>query len=410
MQVDIAVVGAGAGGLAAAASLLKQNPKLSISVFDPADEHYYQPGWTLVGSGIMPQEKTVRSMDSVIPKKVSWVQEAVTEFHPDSDFITLANGDDVTYKVLIVAPGLKVDYDAVPGLQDTLGQNGVSCNYRYDLAPYSWECIKNLKSGKAIFTQPPMPIKCAGAPQKALYLAADYWREQGCLNAIDIQFRNAGAVLFGVADFVPVLNSYVEKYGAKLEFNSNLIHVDGPNKIATFNVTDAEGNVTEVEEPFDYLHAVPPQTSPDFIKNSPLSNEAGWLDVNQDTLQHTKYPNIFGLGDVISAPNAKTAAAVRKQAPVVARNIKQFMDHDTPDHQYDGYGSCPLTVERGKVVMAEFGYGGKLLPTIKGLDPTVPRSMWWAVKAKYLIPMYFDLMLKGRELLAKPERAKTTNT
>ena len=378
MQVDIAIVGAGAGGLAAAKSLLKQNPKLTVTVFDPADEHYYQPGWTLVGSGLMPQEKTVRSMDSVIPKKVSWVQEAVTEFHSDSDFITLANG--------------------------------VSCNYRYDLAPYSWECIQNLKSGKAIFTQPPMPIKCVGAPQKALYLAADYWRQQGCLSDIDLEFRNAGAVLFAVAEFVPVLNSYIEKYGAQLKFNSNLIHVDGANQIATFQVTDAEGKITEVEEHFDYLHAVPPQTSPDFIKNSPLSNDAGWLDVNQDTLQHNTYANIFGLGDVISAPNAKTAAAVRKQAPVVARNIHQLLNHSTPDYQYDGYGSCPLTVERGKVVMAEFGYGGKLLPIIKGLDPTVPRSIWWAVKAKYLIPMYFDLMLKGREILAIPERAKTPNT
>ena len=358
----------------------------------------------------MPQEKTVRSMDSVIPKKVSWVQEAVTEFHPDSDFITLADGVDVTYKVLIVAPGLKVDYDAIPGLQDTLGHNGVSCNYRYDLAPYSWECIQNLKSGKAIFTQPSMPIKCAGSPQKALYLAADYWRQQGCLSDIDIEFRTAGAVLFGVAEFVPVLNSYIEKYGAQLKFNSNLIHVDGANQIATFQVTDAEGKITEVEEHFDYLHAVPTKTSPDFIKNSSLSNTAGWLDVNQDTLQHNTYANIFGLGDVISAPNAKTAAAVRKQAPVVARNIHQLLNHTTPDYQYDGFGSCPLKVERGKVVMAEFGYGGKLLPIIRGLDPTVPRSIWWAVKAKYLIPMYFDLMLKGREILAIPERAKTPNT
>jgi len=286
----------------------------------------------------------------------------------------------------------------------------VSCNYRYDLAPYSWECIQNLKQGKAIFTQPPMPIKCAGAPQKALYLAADYWRSQGVLPDIEIQFRNAGGVLFGVSEFVPVLQSYMDRYGADLHFNSNLVHVDGPRQIATFRVTDSEGQTHEVEEAFDYLHAVPPQVAPDFVKNSPLANEAGWLDVNPDTLQHSTYKNIFGCGDIISAPNAKTAAAVRKQAPVVARNIRQYLEHDTPDHLYDGYGSCPLTVERGKVVMAEFGYGGKLLPTIQGLDPTVPRSIWWAVKAKYLIPMYFDLMLKGREILAVPQRAKTPDS
>lgn len=410
MQVDVAIVGAGAGGLAVAASLKKQQPKLSVAIFDPADVHYYQPGWTLVGSGVMDLEKTVRPMDSVMPKHLSWVQEAVTEFHPDSDFLTLANGDDVSYKILVVAPGLKVDYDAIPGLSDTLGQHGVSCNYRFDLAPYSWECIQNLKQGKAIFTQPPMPIKCAGAPQKALYLAADYWRSQGVLPDIDIQFRNAGGVLFGVSEFVPILQSYMDRYGAQLHFNCNLVHVDGPRQIATFHVTDSEGQTQEVEEAFDYLHAVPPQVAPDFVKNSPLANEAGWLDVNPDTLQHTTYTNIFGCGDVISAANAKTAAAIRKQAPVVARNIRQYLQHDRPDHLYDGYGSCPLTVERGKVVMAEFGYGGKLLPTIQGLDPTVPRSIWWAVKAKYLIPMYFDLMLKGRELLAVPQRAKTPNS
>ena len=156
----------------------------------------------------------------------------------------------------MVSPGLTVNYDAIEGLPETLGQNGVSCNYRFDLAPYSWECIQGLKSGKAIFTQPGMPIKCAGAPQKILYLAADYWRQQGRLKQIDVQFRNAGPVLFGVSEFVPILNHYMDRYQAKRHYGSNLVKVDGPNRTATFKEVDEQGNEVLVEETFDFLHAV----------------------------------------------------------------------------------------------------------------------------------------------------------
>lgn len=404
MKYDVVIVGAGAGGIASAASIQKQDSSLSIALVDPAESHYYQPGWTLVGAGCMPQSRTQRSMASVIPNGVVWIQLAVESFDPEQNKIRLSDNSELEYNALVVSPGLTVNYDAIEGLSETLGQNGVSCNYRFDLAPYTWECIQGLETGKAIFTQPGMPIKCAGAPQKILYLAADYWREQGRLKQIDVQFRNAGPVLFGVSEFVPILNHYMDRYQAKRHYSSNLVKVDGPNRTATFKQVDEQGNEVLVEETFDFLHAVPPQVAPEFVRQSTLSNEAGWLDVDQDTLQHVRFANVFGCGDIISAPNAKTAAAVRKQAPVVARNLVNFLKSKSVQYSYDGYGSCPLTVERGKVVLAEFGYGGKLLPSFKGLDPTKPRSLWWKLKADWLVPLYFDLMLKGREWMAGPNK------
>jgi sulfide:quinone oxidoreductase len=249
-----------------------------------------------------------------------------------------------------------------------------------------------------------MPIKCAGAPQKAVYLSCSEWEQQGRLKNIQVEFDNAGAVLFGVADFVPPLMEYVKRYKVDLQFNSQLVAVDGPAKKAWFNVKDAEGNVQRVEKHFDMLHVVPPQSAPDFIKQSPLANADGWVDVDQTTLQHVRYPNIFSLGDACSSPNAKTAAAARKQIVVVAENLLALRSGKSLPTRYDGYGSCPLTVEKGRIVLAEFGFGGKLLPTFP-LDPTVPRIAAWILKKNILPWLYWNAMLKGREWLARPSKS-----
>lgn len=401
-RFDTLIIGGGAGGLAAAASLLKRRPSLSVAVVEPRDKHYYQPAWTLVGAGAFARAGTERAMASVIPAGCKWIRAAASGFDPENQAVILEDGERLHYRTLIVAPGLMLDWDAVEGLRETLGRNGVTSNYLFDMAPYTWELVQNLKGGKALFTQPPMPIKCAGAPQKAMYLSCDHWLRQGRLSNIDVEFNLAGGALFGVETFVPPLMRYVEKYGSKLAFNSNLVKVDGPARQATFRVTDADGNSELVTKSFDILHVCPPQKAPDFIRESVLSNEAGWVDVSGETLQHSRYSNIFSLGDVCSAPNAKTAAAVRKQAPVVAENLLAVLDGEPLRAIYSGYGSCPLTVERGKVVLAEFGYGGKLLPTFP-LDPTVPRRVNWLLKAKLLPWIYFKLMLRGREWLAAPE-------
>jgi sulfide:quinone oxidoreductase len=312
----------------------------------------------------------------------------------------------VKYKRLIVTPGLKLNWNGIPGLVDTLGKNGVTSNYRYDLAPYTWKLVQELKSGRALFTQPPMPIKCAGAPQKAMYLSGDHWFRNGRLKNIDIQFMNAGGVLFGVKDYVPALMDYVKKYDATLNFFHNLVAVDGPAKKATFKVSKPDETPTEVTVEFDMMHVCPPQTAPDFIRVSPLADEAGWVDVDQATLRHKTFENIWSLGDVMNAPNAKTAAAARKQAPVVAENIVADITGRGAAAQYDGYGSCPLTVERGKIVLAEFGYGGVLLPSFPKavIDGTRPSRAAWILKEKVLPPIYWKAMLRGKEWLARPEK------
>lgn len=401
---DVVIVGAGSAGIATAASLRKRNKALTIALIDPAEHHYYQPGWTMVGGGVFSAQSTQRKTKDLIPVGMTWFQEAVVEFQPASNIVVLASGKAVAYSQLVVAPGLKLNWAGVEGLEQTLGKNGVTSNYRYDLAPYTWQLVQELEKGKAIFTQPPMPIKCAGAPQKALYLSASQWLKSERLQNIDIEFYNAGGVLFGVEAYVPALMSYIKKYDADLKFSHTLIKVDGDSQTAWFKINSADGNESVIETQFDFLHVCPPQCAPDFIRDSELSDDAGWLDVDPATLQHRVFANIWGAGDVMNTSNAKTMAAARKQAPVVAQNITNVFANVSQRVSYEGYGSCPLTVEHGKIVLAEFSYGGKVTPTFPSWfnDGTRPTSFAWHLKAKILPFVYWQAMLKGREWLALP--------
>ena len=401
---EVVIIGGGAAGVAVASSLLSRNSKLDVAIIDPADTHYYQPGWTMVGGGVFKPATTVKTMASVIPSKAKWIQAAVAGFEPDAKQVILEGCRPISYDALIVCPGLKLNWHGIEGLVETLGQNGVTSNYRYDLAQYTWELVKKFKKGRAVFTQPPMPIKCAGAPQKAMYLSADHWLRSGHLADVDIEFYNSGPVLFGVKEYVPALMEYVKRYRAKLNFNHRLTKIDGPAKKAWFTVSDADGNTSTLETTFDMIHVVPPQQAPDFIRASSLVDAAGWVDVSQDTLQHKRYPSIYALGDVTNCPNAKTAAAARKQAPVVATNVLFDLNKGQHRAAYDGYGSCPLTVQRGKIVLAEFGFGGRLMPSFPKwfINSQQPSRLAWILKERILPPIYWWAMLKGREWLAKP--------
>ncbi|MBI0537000.1 NAD(P)/FAD-dependent oxidoreductase [Roseomonas sp. KE2513] len=397
---SILIVGGGAAGITVAAELRRHRPDLSVTLVEPSETHSYQPGWTLVGAGVFTLAETIRREETLIPQGVAWIRGKVSAFFPDENQVELEDGRRVAYRYLVVCPGLKLDWDKIQGLREALGSNGVCSNYSADTVEYTWRCLQDFQGGQALFTQPAMPIKCAGAPQKIMYLAADHWRRRGLSRKAEIEFCLAGDVLFGVPFFVPPLKAAVDEYGIHLRYKHNLKAVHGASRTAYFTVTDGDGKTSEVEKRFDVMHVTPPQVAPDFVRSSPLANAAGWIDVNAATLQHTQYNNVFSLGDVAGTTNAKTAAAVRLQAPTVVKNLLSAIDGKPLEAAYDGYGSCPLTTAYGKVVLAEFTYGGKVTPTFP-LDPRKPRRSAWLLKTKFLPFMYWKMMLRGSEFDVK---------
>ncbi len=400
---QIVIVGGGTAGITVAAALRRREGRrgLDIAIVEPAEVHYYQPALTLVGAGIYSLAKTSREERRLIPSQVVWIKDTAADFYPENSRIELASGRALAYDYLVVCPGLELNWDRIEGIQDTLGENGVCSNYDPKYVEYTWRCIQNLEPGaKALFTQPPLPFKCPGAPQKIAYLAADHLKKRGILGDCNLHFLLHAPAMFSVPLFAPELAKVAARYGINTHFQHNLVAIDGDAKRATFEVAGGEKKGETVTMDFDMIHVTPPQLPPAVVKSSPLANEAGFVDVHQNSMQHTKYKNVFGLGDAGSTPNSKTAAAVRKQAPVVVRNLLHLIDGDTLEAGYDGYASCPLTTAYGKVMIAEFIYGGKVTPTFP-LDPRKERWTYWWVKTTGLPFMYWNYMLKGREWFFK---------
>jgi len=391
----VVIVGGGSAGISVASRLLRGGLD-DVTVIDPAQTHYYQPLWTLVGGGRAPMDKTGRPQASVMPKKATWIQQAAQTIDPQAQSVTTADGKAVSYDQLIVCPGIQLDWNEVPGVGEGMKTPSVSSNYLAETAPKTWDMIRTLRSGTALFTMPAGPIKCAGAPQKIAYLAADYWREQGVLNDIRVVLVLPTPGIFGVKVFADELERVAAKYSIEVHKQSELVELDPDTRAATIadNANQTKDSVT-----YDLLHVVPPQSAPDWLKATPLAvpdSPTGYVDVDKNTMQHVRYPNVFALGDAGSTPNSKTGAAIRKQAPVVAANVLAAFEGNEVTASYGGYASCPLTTSRHKMLLAEFDYTMQPTPSIPIINTTKERRDMWYLKRYGLPALYWNLMLKGR--------------
>lgn len=388
----IVIVGGGTAGITVAAQLAKRLDSKEIAIIEPSSKHYYQPLWTLVGGGAATKESTERDEADYIPKGVTWIKDKAIEFYPDENYLLTLSGQRINYNFLVVAAGIQIDWDKIKGLKDSLGKNGVCSNYSYQYVDKTWEYIKNFSGGTAIFTQPPPPFKCGGAPQKIMYLADDYLRKSGVREKSKIIFTSAAAGSFQVKKYADTLDKVMARKSIITKFRHNLIEIKSETQEAIFENLDTKEKTTLH---YDLLHVSPPQSSPDFIKRSPLANADGWVDVDKKTLQHNRYKNIFSLGDASSLPTSKTGAAIRKQAPVLVKNLIAAINGKSLVANYDGYTSCPLVTGYGRLVMAEFDYDLKPTETFP-IDQSKERLSMYLLK-KYLLPeIYWHGMLRGR--------------
>ncbi len=425
---NILIIGGGTGGIMTAAQLQKKG-QYNITLLEPAEFHYYQPAWTLVGADAYNFEKTKRTMASVMPAGVNWVKEYAEKLDPANNAVITSSGKTIYYDYLVLSPGIKIDNSLIEGLSEAIDK-GVVCS-NYTNPKFTWEVLKNFKGGTALFTQASTPIKCGGAPQKIMYLAEDYFKKSGVRAKTKVVFASPGGVIFGVKPVAKTLMEVVNRKDINLRFHHKLVKVDGDKRIAWYQITkdpkaggcvvmqdksdetiddtinynnknvkvDLENGLYGIH--FDMLHLAPPQTAPDLIRNSELANEAGWLDVDKHTMQQVKYPNIFGIGDATSLPTAKTGAAIRKQVPIVVDSISRLaVGESLSAKQYNGYSSCPLVTGYGKMVLAEFDYDSNFTPDPKLKQLFIKDSskehlrLWWL--KKYILPrLYWKKMMKG---------------
>jgi len=423
----IVILGGGAGGIMAMAHLRKNLSNPDITIVAPNEIHLYQPGQVFIASGVYEPNDIELSNNDFIPDDVKWIKDEAKTIDADNNKITLRSGEELSYDYLVVATGIQYHYEKIEGLSvEDIGKNGISSVYLNDLekgahdgGEMTWKWFNELKQAaadgkkpKAIFTQPDTPIKCGGAPQKILYLAADYLKKEGL--SADYTFCTNTAALFSLDNVADELVKTQKSYETmKTKFQHVLIKVDVQNKKATFGhayqihgewdedfeMYETTDHYDEVELEYDFLHVVPPMGPVDAVRESQLGwqkgSAQGWLEVDRETLQHRRYKNVFGIGDICGIPMGKTGGSARHHAPILAKNLVSIMEGKEMKEKFDGYTVCPLKPRYGEIIMAEFGYDGPLPSVPFWKDVSVPRSAWWIFDVYMLKPMYQHLMMRG---------------
>ncbi|MEO1987964.1 MAG: FAD/NAD(P)-binding oxidoreductase [Martelella sp.] len=399
-SASIVIVGAGAAGTALANRLSERLAGARITIIDPRTTHLYQPGLTLVATGLKPASYVTSDESRWLPKGIDWITEKVAAVDAETRTVSTESGRTIDYDWLVLAPGLVLDYGAIEGFSvDMIGENGIGGLYGGpEQAARTWQAARKFteEGGIGIFTRPATEMKCAGAPLKHTFLIDDITRRAGNTGKMNMIYTAPQSSLFGVPIVAEKVRMLFEDRGINTILQRTLTAVDAGAKRAIFATGDGNEEIN-----YDYIHVIPPQRAPDFIRQSGLSwsdkwTDQGWVEVDMHTLRHLRYPDIFALGDVAGVPKGKTAASVKWQVPVVEDHLVAAIDGREGTASYNGYTSCPLITRIGRAMLVEFDYRNNLTPSFPGIIAPL-EELWisWLMKEVALKATY-NAMLRGQ--------------
>ena len=396
----IVIIGAGAGGTSLANRLVRRLDGAQITLIDPRAQHLYQPGLTLVATGLKPANYVTSKTTDWLPDDVTLVREKAAAIDPEAKTVTTDSGQVLEYDFLVVAPGLILDHDAIEGFSlDMVGQNGIGALYAGpEYAARTWQAASKFteEGGVGLFTRPETEMKCAGAPLKHTFLIDDITKRAGNGGKIDMHYAAPQTSLFGVPIVAEKVRMLFQDRGIDSHYQHTLKSIDASAKRATFKTPDGMDEIA-----YDYIHVIPPQRAPEVIRQSGLSwadkwTDQGWVECDKASLRHLRYPEIWALGDVAGVPKGKTAASVKWQVPVVEDGLVSAIEGTEPTATYNGYTSCPMITQVGRAMLVEFDYNNDLVPSFPGIIAPL-EELWisWLMKEVALKATY-NAMLRGR--------------
>lgn len=397
----IVIAGAGAAGLSIASWLAARLEGAKITLVDARKEHFYQPGFTLVGAGVKPQNYPVSTTAEYVPQGVELVPEYIAEIDPDANKVVTRSGKVLDYDFLFVTTGMVLDYEAIEGMDvSRIGSNGMGSIYHSPQAAFAtWQEMSRFadRGGVGVFLRPDTEMKCAGAPLKYTFIVDDYLTRRGTRSRSEVIYNANNNVLFSVPIVHEKVRMLFESRGIGMNYGRTLQAIDLDRRIATFSTPEGR-----VEQPYDFIHVIPPMKAPDAVRNSPLPWQQGnwaaegWMEVDRGSLRHVRYPNVFGVGDIAGVPKGKTAASVKWQVPVAVEHLMADLTGTPTDALYDGYTSCPLITRLGRAMLIEFDYRNNLRPSFPSMIAPL-EELWvsWVMKTMALKPTYIS-MLRGK--------------
>lgn len=405
----IVIVGGGAAGISMAARLTRWLDTPDITLIDPSDKQFYQPGFTLIASGVYQPDDVWKKQEDCMPDGIKWIKDSVTAIDPVWNQVETKGNGKISYDFLVLTPGLQINWNQVEGMSyEQLGTGNAHCIYDFYGAQKTWKAMQEFtkKGGHGVYTDTYTKHKCGGAPKKICLLTDDYARKHNTRESLQLDYFTAEKDLYDVKFFTPRLKEIYNERNVPIHLNTRLKGIDTAAKQVHFERIEKKGEekiVTPFVEDYDFLHFTPPMSAPDFVKEAGLGfsegslAEGGWVMVDKETMVHQKYPNIISLGDVAGLPTSKTSAAARVQVPIAAKNLISLMEGKEPVEKYNGYAACPIVTDYGHVLLCEFDYNKEPAISFPFSMLDMSKEQWaaWLLKVYVLKPLYFYGMLKG---------------